>query len=91
MRGILLSCDKMPDKKPEYPTDILEWKNSLELMAKEAIIKLLSASMEMGLINNEKEITVTFVRDNLFGKNMFSDTLLLSDGYGKEEFINTLI
>ena len=38
----------MPDKKPEDPTDILAWKNSLELMANEAINKLLSASMEKG-------------------------------------------
>ena len=28
-RGILLSCDNMPDKKPEYPTDIWAWKNLL--------------------------------------------------------------
>ena len=37
VRGILLSCDKMPDKKPEDPTEILAWKNSIELMANEAI------------------------------------------------------
>ena len=91
VRGILLSCDKMPDKKPEYPTEIWAWKKYLELMANEAINKLLSASMEKGLINNEKELTVTFVRDKIVRKNMFGDTLLLPDGYGKEEFINTLI
>ena len=34
---------------------------------------------------------MTFVRDKIVRKNMFGDTLLLPDGYGKEEFINTLI
>ena len=90
VRGILLSCDKMPDKKPEDPTEILAWKNSIELMANEAINKFLSESMEKGLIKNEKELTVTFVRGK-FWKIMFGDTLLFPDGYGKETFINTLI
>ena len=53
-------------------------------MASEAINKFLSASMEKGLINNEKDLTVTFVRDKKFRKNMFGDTLLFPDGYGKE-------
>ena len=52
-------------------------------MANEAINKLLSASMEKGLTNNERELTVTFVRGKIVGKNMFGDTLLLPDGYGK--------
>ena len=47
--------------------------------------------MEKGLINNKKELTVTFVRGNIVGKNTFGDTILLLDYYGKEEFINTLI
>ena len=84
-------CDKIPDKKPEDPTYILAWKHSLKLMDNEAINKLLSVSMEKGLINNEKEIIVTFVRGENFGKNMFGDTLLFPNGYGKEEFINSLI
>ena len=41
---------------------------SLKIMANEAINKLLPASMEKGLINNEKEVTVTFVRGKNFGK-----------------------
>ena len=57
--------------------------NSLKIMANETINKLLSASMEKFLIKNEKELTVTFVRDNTFGKKLFGDTLLLPDGYGK--------
>ena len=60
-------------------------------MANEAINKLFSASMEKGLINNEKELAATFVRVKSVGKNMFGDTFLLLDGYGKEEFINILI
>ena len=60
-------------------------------MANEAINKLLLESMEKGLINNKKELTVTFVRGNIVGKNTFGDTILLLDYYGKEEFINTLI
>ena len=60
-------------------------------MANEAINKLLSASMDKGLIKNEKELSMTFVRDKIVLKNMFGDTLLFPDGYGKEEFINTLI
>ena len=47
--------------------------------------------MEKGMINNEKELTVNFVRDKIVQKNMFGDTLLLLDGYGKQEFINALI
>ena len=91
MRGKLLFYDNMPNKKPEDPTDILSWKNSLELMANESINKLLLTSMEKGLINNKNELTMAFVRDKSFRKNMFGDTLLLPYGYGKEEFINTLI
>ena len=89
--GILLFCNNIPDKKPKDPTDILSCKNSLELMANESINKLLSASMEKGLINNKKELTMDFFRDKIVRKNMFGDTLLFPDGYGKEEFINTLI
>ena len=63
VRDLLLFCDNMTDMQLEEPTDILAWKNSLELMANDAISKLLSASMEKGLIKNEKELTVTFVRD----------------------------
>ena len=84
-------CDKIPDKKPEDPTDILAWKNSLKLIANEAINKLLSASMDKGLINNEKELTMTFLNDKIAGKNMFGDTLLLPDGYRKEDFTNKII
>ena len=38
----------MPDKKPEDPTDILSWKNSLENMDNDAINKLLLASIKKG-------------------------------------------
>ena len=80
----------MPDKKPEDPTDILSWKNSLENMANDSINKLVLVSIKKGLIDNEKDLTVTFVRENDFGKKLLGGTLLLPDGYGKEHFINTL-
>ena len=75
MRYILLFRDKMPDKKPEDPTEIFSWKNSLEIMANDVINKLLLASIKKGLIKNEKGITVTYVRNKLFGKKVFCDTL----------------
>ena len=83
-------CNKIPDKKPEYPTDIFSWKNSLENMANEAITRFVLASIKKGLIENEKDLTVTFVRNKYFGNKMLVDTLLLPDGYGKEHFTNTL-
>ena len=67
VKGILLLCDKMPDKKPEDPTGILAWKLSLPIMSNKAIDKLLTRSIEKGPINNEKELTMNFVRDLIFG------------------------
>ena len=60
-------------------------------MANDAINTFLSSSTEKGLIKNEKELTVTFVRGKSFGNNLFGDTILFPDGYGKENVINTLI
>ena len=77
-------CDKMLNNKPEDPTEILAWKHYLELMSNEAINKLLSASMEKGLIKNENELTVTFVRGKIFGITLFGDILLLTVGSGKK-------
>ena len=34
---------------------------------------------------------MTFLNDKIAGKNMFSDTLLLPDGYRKEDFTNKII
>ena len=82
VRGILLFYDKIPNKKPEVPTDILSWKVSLQLMAKKAINKLLTTSIEKGLIKTEKELTMNFLRENLW-ENMFGDALSFPDGYGK--------
>ena len=58
----------MPDKKPEDPTDILSCKVSLPIMANKAINKLLTTSIKKGLINNEKHLTMTFLRDKIVGK-----------------------
>ena len=60
-------------------------------MLNKAINQLLKKSIEKCLINNKKEFTMTFVRDKIVGKNMFGDALSLPNGYGKEDFINTLI
>ena len=60
--------DKIPNKKPEVPTDILSLKVSLQLMANKAINQLLTTSTEKGLTNNENELTMTFVRDKIVGK-----------------------
>ena len=91
VRGILLFYDNITDKKPEDPTEILSWKNSLEIMANDAINKLLLDSIEKDLIKNEKELTVTFVRNKNYGNFLFGDTILLPECYGNKHFINTLI
>ena len=55
----------------------------------DAITKLVLASIKKGLIEDEKDLTVTFVRNNDFGKSLLGDTLLFPNGYGREHFINT--
>ena len=65
----------MTDNKPEYPTDILAWKVSLPITAKNASDQLLTISIEKGLINNEKELTMNYVRNIIVGNNMFGDVL----------------
>ena len=89
MRGILLFCNKMPDMKPKYPTEILSWKKSPEKMTNDAITKLVLASIKKGLIEDEKDLTVTFVRNKYSGKKLLGDTLLLPEGYGIEHVIDT--
>ena len=84
VRAILLFCNKMPDMKPKNPLEILSWKNSLENMANDAISKLVSASIKNGLIKDEKDLTVTSLRNKEFGKNMLGHTLLLPKGYGRD-------
>ena len=68
VRGILLFFNNMPDKKPEDTTDILSWENSLKNMADDTINKFLLASIKKGLIENEKDLTVTFVKNKDVGK-----------------------
>ena len=81
----------MPDKKPKDPTEIMAWKVSLPLMDNKAIYQLLTTSIEKGVINHEKELTINFVKGYNCWKNAFGDALSLPDGYGKEEFNNTYI
>ena len=59
----------MPDMKPKDPFEILSWKKYLENMANDAITKLVSASIKNGLIKDEKELTVTSLRNKYSGKN----------------------
>ena len=60
----------MPNKKPEDPTEILSWEVSLPLMDNKAIYQLLTTSINKDLIEHEKELTMTFVRDVIVGKNL---------------------
>ena len=82
VKGILWFYNKMPDKKPEDPTEILAWKVSLPLISNKVIDKLFPRSIDKGLINNKKELTMTFVRDIIVRKITFGDVLLLPDVYG---------
>ena len=84
VRVIFLFCNKIPDMKPKYPTEKNHGK-----MANDAITRLVSASIKKGLIKDEKELTVTSLRNKDFGKNLLGDTLLLPKGYGREHLINT--
>ena len=59
-------------------------------MANDGINKLFLASIEKGLIKNEKELNVNFERKIIL-KKYFGETILFPYGYGKEHFINTLI
>ena len=59
-------------------------KKILLKMANDAISKLLSASIKNGLIKDEKDITVTFLRNKSFGKNVLGHTLFLPKGYGRD-------
>ena len=67
VKGTLLFCDNMPDEKPEDPTEIFAWKVSFPLIANKAITNLLTISIEKGLINNENELNMNFVRDIIVG------------------------
>ena len=75
VKGILLFCDNMPNNKPDHPTDILAWKVSLPLTAKNASDQLITISIEKGLINNAKEITMNYARNIIVGNNIFGDVL----------------
>ena len=68
VKGILLFCDNIPNKKPEDPTDILAWKVSISLMSNKKIDQFITRSIEKGLINNDKELTMNFVRYIIVGK-----------------------
>ena len=69
----------------------MAWKVSLPVMSKKAIYELLTISIEKGLVYNEKELIMYFVKKYNCWKNTFGEALSFTDGYGKEEFINTYI
>ena len=73
------------------PTEILAWKVSLPLMANKAIDNFRTVSIDKGKINNEKELTMSFVKGYNCWENTFGDALLCPNGCGKEEFTNTYI
>ena len=52
-------------------------------MANNAGAKLLQVSIENNLIKLENDITMTFARDKIVGKNSFGEVLSFYDGYGK--------
>ena len=62
---------------------MLSCKLSLPLMDNKVIYQLLTRSIDKGMIINEKELTMTFVRDIIVGKNTFGDVLSFPDSYGK--------
>ena len=62
---------------------MLSCKVSLPLMDNKVIYQLLTRSIDKGMIINEKELTMTFVRDIIVGENTFGDVLSFPDSYGK--------
>ena len=85
MKTIFLFCNRIPDRKPEDQTEILAWIVSLQIMVMKEINKLLTTSIEKGLINYVKEVTMTSVRYIFVAKIIFGDALSLPDGYGKKK------
>ena len=75
VKGILLFCNKISNKKLEDSTFFLARKLSPSLMANKAINKFLTASIEKGVINIERELTMTFVKGYTFSGIMFSSVL----------------
>ena len=86
VRGILLFCNKMPDMKPKDSTEILSCKNSLEKMANDAITKLVSESIKKVLIEDEKELTMTSLRNKDFGKKCVRSHTLIAKGLWDRKF-----
>ena len=70
LKGTFWFCDKIPNKKSEYPTDILAWKFSLPLMYDKTIDQFLTRSKYKGTTKNENDFTMTFVRDLSVGKKV---------------------
>ena len=87
VKGILWFRDKIPDKKPEDPTELLALKIYFTTTADNAVDKFIVRPIEKYLIKGGKGLTMTSARDTIIGKIDFGDVLPLPDGYGKEEFM----
>ena len=61
------------------------------ITANNSVDKLIVRSIEKVIINNERDITMNFVKDIFDGKTDFGDVLYLPDCYRKEEFMNAII
>ena len=83
VKGTFCLCDKIPNKKPQDPPEILAWKVSLPIMADNAVDKWVLISIEKDLTQNEKDITTTFVKGYNYCKTAFGEVLYLHDSYGK--------
>ena len=62
----------MPNKKAEEPNEIFKWKSSLPKMADIAITKFIYRPIEKNQINKEKGLTMTFVREQIYEKNLLA-------------------
>ena len=54
-------------------------------------ITILVQNKLKNVIKEEKDLTMTFFRDNIVGKNSLCNTLKLANGYGKKRFNNANI
>ena len=77
VKGILWFCNKIPNNKPEDPTEILTYKVSLPLMANYKIDQLRTRSIEKGLMKNKMGLTMTLLRDTIVEKNIRWITIII--------------
>ena len=64
-KGILWFYDKIHDKKSEVPTELLEWKPSFKKISYGSVPKLMQRLIDNNMIKRQKDITMTFERDQI--------------------------